>query len=742
MSEKTLAESNIYLEEVSGTSGSSKILIGMALGIAFGVFVGEDALILSFLGEAFIKMLQMTILPYVIVSLILGFGSLSTEAARKLAINGGLLMLGFWGLGLTLVFALTEAFPSAKHLTFFSSIHSASSAHVNLVDMFIPANFFDSLSSGTVPAVVLFSIIFGVLLMSVEKKQVVLDGLEVVQETFELMSEFVFKLSPLGIFALTATAAGTLRIENLSSLQVYLFTFIGGAVVLVLFWLPYIISALLGKPYGEVFKSIRGAVILGFSSGNSFITLPIIDEAVKTLFSKDYQQEKEKGTSELDASLQENSVLVPVVYNFPSIGVLLTLIFIPFTAWLYDRELEIGQQFSLAFSGLLNMFGDPELALPFLLDSMSLPVDAFELFLLSNVITDPFIAAMEVMCVFAFCAVYVGIASGRVMLSVSKLMRIGSIVAVTLVLLVFLLRMGLSMSVTTLTTERDVLESLAIKNPVQSVVHLEAPEIPKGHHTQSDSKDLLDVIRARGSLKVGYNASALPFAYFNGDNKLVGYDVAMAHDLARILGVKLEFIPFDYATIGDGLKQGHYDIAMSSITINFDRLKEMDFTNHYVKLHLAFLVPDNQRQVFSSFSDIQKIKNLKIAVMRGSAFMQQLEEYLPKAEIVQLDRREQFFTTDVAHAMLTTAEQGAAWTLRYPFNSIALPDVAIGEDFLAYAVAPGNPQLLRFVNQWLSMTRLSAKNEREYSYWIQGQSPDSIEPRWSVMRNVLGWEGF
>ena len=51
---------------------STSILIGLVLGILCGIFFGEYCGFLEIFGDAFIKLLQMTILPYIVVSLILG----------------------------------------------------------------------------------------------------------------------------------------------------------------------------------------------------------------------------------------------------------------------------------------------------------------------------------------------------------------------------------------------------------------------------------------------------------------------------------------------------------------------------------------------------------------------------------------------------------------------------------------------------------------------------------------------
>ena len=72
-------------------------------------------------------------------------------------------MIAFWGVGFFLVFSLVASFPEAKHLTFFSSTQIAGNETESLVNSFITANVIQTIAEGAVPAVVLFSIFFGVI---------------------------------------------------------------------------------------------------------------------------------------------------------------------------------------------------------------------------------------------------------------------------------------------------------------------------------------------------------------------------------------------------------------------------------------------------------------------------------------------------------------------------------------------------------------------------------------------------
>ena len=80
---------------LKNTSLTFRIISGLVLGVLTGLFFGEEAAGLHYLADAWIGLMQMTVLPYVTVSLIVGLGQLDLALARQLAVRGGLLMLLF-----------------------------------------------------------------------------------------------------------------------------------------------------------------------------------------------------------------------------------------------------------------------------------------------------------------------------------------------------------------------------------------------------------------------------------------------------------------------------------------------------------------------------------------------------------------------------------------------------------------------------------------------------------------------
>ena len=202
---------------------SGKILLGMGLGIPVGIFFGEEVAFLNFAGEAFVQLLQISILPFVLVSLIVGLGKLNYDQARDLAKKGGLLLGLLWLLGLAIVGVMPLSYPNWESASFFVPSLVEESQEVDFLQLYIPANPFFSLANAIVPAIVVFGLIMGIALIGVPGKQGLLDMLSVVLEVLTRVTEIVVRLAPYGVFAIAASAAGTMDLDELGRLRVFCF---------------------------------------------------------------------------------------------------------------------------------------------------------------------------------------------------------------------------------------------------------------------------------------------------------------------------------------------------------------------------------------------------------------------------------------------------------------------------------------------------------------------------------------
>ena len=154
------------------------VLAGLLLGVITGLFFGEPAGSLKFIGDAYIGLLQMSVIPYVFVSLVTGLGRLNPKMAVIILSRTVLGVGALWLLIILTAVLVPLGYPDWDSASFFSASLIEAREPVDFLSVYIPSNPFNSFANGIVPAIVLFSIAVGAALMGVPGKKVLLDPLD------------------------------------------------------------------------------------------------------------------------------------------------------------------------------------------------------------------------------------------------------------------------------------------------------------------------------------------------------------------------------------------------------------------------------------------------------------------------------------------------------------------------------------------------------------------------------------
>jgi Na+/H+-dicarboxylate symporter/ABC-type amino acid transport substrate-binding protein len=749
------------------------ILLGFILGALTGLFFGDLCSVLKPISDAFIKIWQITILPSVVLSLIVGIGSLKRDTARAIAVKAGLVLLLFWAIGVGIFFSFQWAFPPREAASFFSAQDLNETIGLNIIDQFIPSNPFQSLSEGIIPATVVFCLFLGFALMMDDGSGPILSSLRILLSALTRMTSILSRTFPIGVFVITASTAGTMTFEGFLDLQVYLISLAAATVLLGLVVLPLLVTCFTTFRYRDILVASSRAVVLAFSTGSEFITLPLIIEGVRKLFEGPAGVPTGSGAGDADrpddlpqedwtGEVQEQApdwrdvrsyseILVPVAYTFPLLGALTPFLFILFVAWLYQSPSDLIQQVQLAAVGIPTFFGSSKLSVVSLLNLMHLPADAYSLYISMGILRQCFVAALSCISIFSFSTISIALITKRGRMRWRRMIPSVVLILLLTVLMIGGLKMGFALLLANTYHGNDQISQMELPldsngmrldEAVNTTVYLRSEDVPP--LAPQDSGGGVDVrqIRDRGVLRVGYNDNNIPFVFFNGKGELVGYDVQMAYDLARVINVtRLEFVPVTGATLANSLNSGYCDIVMSSVMVTSTRLDDMEFTDPYVTVHMSFVVPDDQKQIFSKLGDVKKMSNLKVAVFNNTAAVGVVAQLLPGATIVPIDSEEEFFVEKKADALFTTAEEGYTMTMQYPFYDVAIiePNNSF-EAMYGYPVAMNsNDSYLRTLNYWLMAEKEYGNLEKKYDYWILGKNAVSTEPRWSVVRDVLHW---
>jgi len=259
------------------------VILGIILGIAFGSFLPELALQQQVVGQMFISFLKMLVVPLVFASIyvaILGLGSLEdlkTIGARTI----GLYLLTT-ALAVALAIVVMNIFPigeavSAEGLEFEKASQIAEFSLSAMILSFIPVNVFNSLSSGSMMQIIVFSILFGIASLHMEphRQRTMLDFFTAVSNAMLTMAEWIIKLTPIGVFSLISYVIADQGIDVILDLWKYILLVLAVLLIHALITLPVVLSVF-GKvnPY-KYLSVIREAPIMAFSTASSAATLPV-----------------------------------------------------------------------------------------------------------------------------------------------------------------------------------------------------------------------------------------------------------------------------------------------------------------------------------------------------------------------------------------------------------------------------------------------------------------------------------
>ena len=307
------------------------------------------------------------------------------------------------------------------------------------------------------------------------------------------VARFIVRLTPFGIFAIAANAAGTLDVDQLHRIEVYLVAYVAFALLLALWVLPGLVSVLTPINARQMLGEARDALLTAFLVGDLLVVLPALVEACSALIRRHVDPSPQ--VAELPGSI------VPTAFTFPHAGKLLSITFILFAGWFSDSEVPVARYPQLAASGFFSLFGSLNAAVPFLLDLFRIPADTFQLFLATGVVNSRFgtlVAGVHTVAVGLLGSAAI---AGRLDFNLARLLRFFVSTAVLTAAIILGLRAGFATFLDAATDGRDVVNAL---QPIAS-----APVDDRQVRAPADLPDTACRRRAASSPR---STSARPFA--------------------------------------------------------------------------------------------------------------------------------------------------------------------------------------------------------------------------------------
>lgn len=379
-----------------------QILIMLLLGGLFGYFFPHLAKYTNWIGEIFLRGLNMIIIPLILCSITTGVASVGT--ADNLG-RLGLKTMGYYVIS-TLIAIVTGFFfvqlikpgvgAELGLQVPLDQITTGSESFGQTLIRIVPSNIFDSLVQGHMLSIIFFAILAGFFITRVgEKSRVLLmDVLNACLDVIMKITLFVIRFTPLGIFSISAKVISQQLLmgnevgEVISRLGLYFVTVLLGLLVHGLITLPLSVK-LLGRANPiKHFRNMSTPLLTAFSTSSSNATLPLTMEAVE--YNDGVSNKIASFTLPLGATVNMNGTAL-----YECVAVM-------FIAQAYGIDLTFGQQMVVIFTALLAAIGAAGIPMAGLvmmavvLNAVGLPLEGIGLILAVDRILDMFRTTINV----------------------------------------------------------------------------------------------------------------------------------------------------------------------------------------------------------------------------------------------------------------------------------------------------------------------------------------------------------
>lgn len=285
-----------------GAKRNWHIFFALVFGVIFGLlfpFIGDKPTlvhhILEMVGQVFIRLIQMIVIPLVVSAIIVGIASLGD--GKQLG-RIGLKMVGYY----TLITVIAIAIGATLALTFSPGKNPSIQAYINQQDAtavqhqlttfqndkenlkefylnMIPQNPIESLAKFDMIPIIIFVIIFGCALALVgDINRPVVSFFESIFAATMKVTDWVMVVATPGIFALTAFSvakAGPDLFDLIKVISVYMMTLIIGLMIQLLVTYPIILKVFSNIKFTSLYKAVAEAMMVAFGTASSSATLPV-----------------------------------------------------------------------------------------------------------------------------------------------------------------------------------------------------------------------------------------------------------------------------------------------------------------------------------------------------------------------------------------------------------------------------------------------------------------------------------
>ncbi len=222
---------------------------------------------------------------------------------------------------------------------------------------------------------------------------------------------------------------------------------------------------------------------------------------------------------------------------------------------------------------------------------------------------------------------------------------------------------------------------------------------------QAQAQSALQEILSSGVLRVGTTGDWNPMTMRDpATNSYRGYDIDVMTQLAEDLGVEVEFVATDWATLVSGVTAGQYHIT-GSASVSPSRARAAGYSDSYFSLATVPLILDENAEMFQGWDDLND-PEVTVAATLGTTQETQVREFFPDAEhrIVEAPARDyQEVLAGRADAHITSNVEANTLVAQFPQMMIVPVDAPRAPTPIAMLLPQDDQVWINYVNTWITL---------------------------------------
>lgn len=212
-------------------------------------------------------------------------------------------------------------------------------------------------------------------------------------------------------------------------------------------------------------------------------------------------------------------------------------------------------------------------------------------------------------------------------------------------------------------------------------------------------------IKKKGTIRIAVFGDLPPYGWVNKDGKRVGYDVRLAHQVAKDLGVKVKFVQVNANNRVDALNSNKVDLVLANFTVTPERKQVVSFAKPYMKVSVGVVSPKNKPVTKAS-----QLQNKNLIVTKGTTAENYFTSKQPNVNLLKFDSKTQQFNALKNGRGVALADDNSylyAWSKSNPKYTVGIKSIG-PKSYIAPAVKKGNKSLLNWTNK--EITKLTKKS--------------------------------